>query len=161
MDFPIFPLSIPVYAFVLLFNQCFLRFLGFSICCRVFGRNGVRIPKRRRSLATIAGLRRQFVLTFSQKRTTAVEPRPSRRRLLQLGAAAAGCRLSLLGAAQTRQGTLGSLDSPFAAASSDETGCESQNAGAVPRWSRGCACVFGFVPRFARRRGSKWRIQGT
>ena len=33
--------------------------------------------------------------------------------------------------------------------------------GAVPRWSRGCACVFGFAPRFARRRGSKWRIQGT
>ena len=55
-----------------------LRFLGFSICCRVFGRNGVRTQKRRRSPATIAGLRRQFVLTFSQKRTAAVEPRPPR-----------------------------------------------------------------------------------
>ena len=40
-------------------------------------------PKRRRSPATIAGLRRQFVLTFSQKRTAAVEPRPPRRRLRQ------------------------------------------------------------------------------
>ena len=60
-----------------------LRFLGFSICCRVFGRNGVRTQKRRRSPATIAGLRRQFVLTFSQKRTAAVEPRPPRRRLRQ------------------------------------------------------------------------------
>ena len=60
-----------------------LRFLGFSICCRVFGRNGVRAQKRRRSPATIAGLRRQFVLTFSQKRTAAVEPRPSRRRVRQ------------------------------------------------------------------------------
>ena len=50
-----------------------------------------------------------------------------------------------LGAAQTRQGTSGSLDSPFAAASSGETGCEPQSAGAVPRPSRDCA-VSSYLP---------------
>ena len=50
-----------------------------------------------------------------------------------------------LGAAQTRQGTSGSLDSPFAAASSGETGCEPKNAGAAPRPSRDCA-VSSYLP---------------
>ena len=50
-----------------------------------------------------------------------------------------------LGAAQTRQGTSGSLDSPFAAASSGETGCEPKNAGAAPRPSRDCA-VSAYLP---------------
>ncbi len=43
-----------------------------------------------------------------------------------------------LGAAQTRQGTSGSLDSPFAAASSGETGCEPKTQ-AQPRDHRGTA----------------------
>ena len=56
------------------------------------------------------------------------------------------CRaMGTLGAAQTRQGTSGSLDSPFAAASSGETGCEPKNAGAAPRPSRGCA-VSSYLP---------------
>ncbi len=71
--------------------------------------------------ATTAAQRRLPELRPHQKRTPAVKRRPPARRPRRPNAAAVACRFSLpAGSARTRQGTLGSLDPPSAAAPSDE-----------------------------------------
>ncbi len=69
-----------------------LRFLGFSVCCRAFG--AWRCGKSQAQAATIAARSRQAEAMLVRER----------------------CAMGTLGAAQTCQGTSGSLDSPFAAA---------------------------------------------
>ena len=57
-----------------------LRFLGFSICCRPFGRRTLR-TRAQAQAATTAAQRHHLAPTPHQKRTPAVEPPPRRRRL--------------------------------------------------------------------------------
>ena len=64
-----------------------LRFLGFSFCCRVFGRRALQNQTKAQAVTTTA-LRRRFEQRPLQKRTAAGKPPPRRRSPRRLSAAA-------------------------------------------------------------------------
>ena len=66
-----------------------LRFLGFSICCRLFGRRALLVPGQAQAITTMAQ-RRRLAPTLHQKRTPAGKPPPRRRSPRRLNAAAIG-----------------------------------------------------------------------
>ena len=67
-----------------------LRFLGTSICCRLFGRGALRFPAQAQA-ATTAAQRRQLRTAPHQKRTAAGKRRPPARSPRHSFASAVGC----------------------------------------------------------------------
>ena len=130
-----------------------LRFLGFSFCCRLFGRTSL-LHQTQAQAATIAAQRRQFALRQHQKRTPAVKPPPRRRRPRRPSAAATACRLSLP-RRKPRPSRRSAVSSLFASTRNANPAVKRRPPARRPRRPSAAATARGLRPP-----GRRWRGRG-